>query len=125
VLFTGRVSGLTPNTQHGFHVHQVGDCSAADASSAGDHFNPTSAPHGKPTDAAHHAGDLPNTHADPHGDATINFTVAALELGTGGATDIFGRALVVHARRDDFSSQPAGNSGDRVACGVIAPAASR
>jgi Cu-Zn family superoxide dismutase len=106
-----KVSGLTPGV-HGFHVHEVGDCSAPDASSAKGHFNPTGKPHGS------HAGDLPDLTADANGNAQLSANVPVLELGDG-PTSIMGRAFVVHADPDDHVSQPAGNSGKRVACGVI------
>ena len=106
-----KVSGLTPGV-HGFHVHEVGDCSAPDASSAKGHFNPTGKPHGS------HAGDLPDLTADANGNAQLSANVPVLELGDG-PTSIMGRAFVVHGNPDDHVSQPAGNSGKRVACGVI------
>jgi len=106
-----KVSGLTPGI-HGFHVHEVGDCSAPDASSAKGHFNPTGKPHGS------HAGDLPDLTADANGIAVLSVDVPGLTLDDT-AMSIMGRAFVVHADPDDHVSQPAGNSGKRVACGVI------
>jgi Cu-Zn family superoxide dismutase len=106
-----RVSGLAPGV-HGFHVHEAGDCSAPDASSAKAHFNPTAQPHG------HHAGDLPDLTADASGNAVLSADLPSLELGDG-ANSILNRAFVIHADPDDHKSQPAGNSGKRVACGVI------
>ena len=119
----GRISGLTPNRQHGFHIHQKGDCSSGDGMSAGGHFNPTSQPHGAPA-AAHHAGDLPALTADAAGDASFSILTTGSVL-TGGATDVAGKALIVHADPDDYSTQPTGNSGARIACGVISQVASR
>lgn len=119
VHFIGELSGLPANAELGFHVHETGDCSAADASSAGAHFNPTAQPHGGPDSAAHHAGDLGNIQTDAQGHARINAHVDGLGLGEGAANHIAGRALVVHAKADDFASQPAGNAGARIACGVI------
>lgn len=116
---SGQLQGLKPNAQHGFHVHETGDCTAPDAASAGGHFNPTGQPHGRPDAAAHHAGDLPSVQADGSGNAIFNFHTSALNLGGGGSNDITGRALVVHRDPDDYRSQPAGNSGPRVACAVI------
>jgi Cu-Zn family superoxide dismutase len=113
-----RVSGLQPNSAHGFHVHEKGDCSSPDATSAGGHFNPTGRPHG-PQDAEHHAGDMPNLRADGSGNAEVQQVLRGMSVGSGVA-DITGRAVVVHAQPDDYKSQPAGNSGARVACGVIA-----
>jgi len=119
VRVQGQLSGLTPNGEHGFHVHERGDCSAPDAESAGDHFNPTSQPHGSPTTGPHHAGDMMNVRADGDGNATIDFRLEALTLGDGGATDVLGKAVIVHADPDDYTSQPSGNTGARVACGVV------
>lgn len=118
VVVQARVSGLAPNSEHGFHVHEKGDCSAPDASSAGGHFNPDGKPHGSPT-GAHHAGDLPSLKADASGTAQASFEIKGTLLGTG-AQDLLGKAVVVHADPDDYASQPAGNSGARIACGVIA-----
>ena len=119
VHVSGDIGGLPPGSSHGFHIHEKGDCSAADASSTGGHFNPTGSPHGKAEAGAHHAGDIDNIVADASGVAHVNAHVAGVSLGGGAADDIAGRAVVVHAAADDYSSQPAGNSGARVACGVI------
>jgi superoxide dismutase, Cu-Zn family len=118
VVVQARVSGLAPNREHGFHVHEKGDCSSPDASSAGEHFNPTHKPHGSPA-TDHHAGDLPSLKADASGNAVTSFELKGVLLGSG-ATDLMGKALVVHADPDDYTSQPSGNSGKRIACGVIA-----
>jgi Cu-Zn family superoxide dismutase len=123
LVVRGRVSGLTPNQEHGFHVHERGDCSSPDASSAGEHFNPTRKPHGAAHgDTEHHLGDLPSLKADANGSAVADFRLPGVLLGSG-ANDFMGKALVVHANPDDLRSQPAGNSGPRVACGVIMPPA--
>jgi superoxide dismutase, Cu-Zn family len=119
VHLTGVVGGLPANSTHGFHVHEKGDCSAADASSAGPHFNPSAAPHGKAESGAHHAGDMDNVVANAEGAVNLDVHVGGVTLGGGAANDIAGRALVVHAAPDDYTSQPAGNAGARVACGVI------
>ena len=111
------VTGLKPGP-HGFHVHEKGDCSAADFSSAGGHFNPDSQPHGNPATGAHHAGDMPLLVADASGKATARAELRSMTVG-GGASDVVGKSVVVHADVDDFRSQPAGNSGARIACGVI------
>ena len=118
VLVEAKVSGLAPGG-HGFHVHEKGDCSAADGSSAGGHFNPTDKPHGDPAAPDHHAGDMPILQADASGNATLSTELAAIALG-GGPSDIIGKSVVIHKDADDFKTQPAGNSGARVACGVIA-----
>ena len=112
-----RVSGLTPG-EHGFHVHEVGDCSAADATSAKGHFNPAGKSHGHHGGAERHAGDMPNLSADAAGNASFAGELSLLTLGND-ANGIVGRSVVIHADPDDYKSQPAGNSGKRVACGVI------
>ena len=118
VRIIAEITGLTPGA-HGFHVHDKGDCSAPDATSAGGHFNPAAKPHGHPDHAEHHAGDLPQLLADAAGVARLTAYSNAISI-SGGAGGIIGRSVVVHAAADDFKSQPAGNSGARVACGVIA-----
>ncbi|HZF27927.1 MAG TPA: superoxide dismutase family protein [Gammaproteobacteria bacterium] len=117
------LSGLTPGP-HGIHVHEFGDCSAADASSAGKHLNPHDAPHGAPTDArdARHPGDLGNVVADQAGNVRTSLQDAV--LGSEPDFQMIGHALVVHAGEDDLESPPSGNSGAPVACGVIEPAPS-
>jgi Cu-Zn family superoxide dismutase len=110
--------GLAPNSQHGFHVHERGDCSAPDGMSAGGHFNPEGVAHGTYTNPPHHAGDLPNLKADDKGEVHTSFEVDYLSVGSGGG-DVAGRSVVVHRDPDDYKSQPAGNSGPRLACGVI------
>jgi len=117
VLVAANVSGLTPGL-HGFHVHEKGDCSAADAMSAGGHFNPAGKPHGSPDSAERHGGDLGNLTADKSGNATLSIEVSGITLDQS-ANSIVGKGVVVHANPDDLRSQPAGNSGPRVACGVI------
>jgi Cu-Zn family superoxide dismutase len=119
VHVSGDIGGLAPGSSHGFHIHETGDCSAADASSAGGHFNPTASPHGKAEAGAHHAGDIDNIVADASGVAHVNAHVTGVSLGGGAADDIAGRAFVVHAAPDDYATQPSGNSGARIACGVI------
>jgi len=113
VLVSGTVSGLKPDAEHGFHVHEKGDCSSGDGMSAGGHFNPAGMGHG------HHAGDMPNVRADAYGTATFSFEATGITIGAG-ATDIVGRGLIVHRDPDDYKSQPAGNAGPRLACAVIA-----
>lgn len=104
---------------HGIHIHENGDCSAADASSAGGHFAPRNSPHGAPSDPADqsHLGDLGNIQATTAGIAQFNRQYESITLE--GDNSILGRAVVVHANPDDFNSQPAGDAGSRVACGVI------
>lgn len=117
LLVEARVAGLTPG-EHGFHIHEAGDCSAADASSAKGHFNPTAKAHGHHGGSERHAGDLPNLVADAAGNAVYRAEVSGLVLD-GSPLGIIGRSLVIHADPDDYKSQPAGNSGKRIACGVI------
>lgn len=117
VMLTAKVSGLTPGA-HGFHVHDKGDCSAPDGTSAGGHFNPTAKPHGHPDRGEHHLGDIPVLEADASGNATLNTELHGVTLGEG-ANSIVGRGVIIHAAPDDYTTQPAGNSGARQACGVI------
>ena len=118
VVVEARISGLTPGP-HGFHVHEAGDCSAADASSAKGHFNPTNHPHGHHGKPERHAGDLPNMVADANGNAVYRAEVRGMQVANG-AGGILGRSVVIHADPDDYPPQPAGNSGRRVGCGIIA-----
>lgn len=120
VVVEAKISGLSPNSSHGFHIHETGDCSAPDASSAGGHFNPTASPHGGPAGEVRHGGDLGNLKADANGTARSSVKVGGVTID-GGPDRIIGRAVVIHAGADDLTSQPAGNSGGRVACGVINP----
>lgn len=115
----GQINGLAPGSTHGFHIHEKGDCSAADGSSAGGHFNPHGMTHGDPDGTAHHAGDIHNQAADAQGIAIVDVLMHGISLGTGGSDDVLGRSVIVHRDRDDYATQPAGNSGPRVACGVI------
>jgi Cu-Zn family superoxide dismutase len=119
VRVTAQVAGLGPNSEHGFHVHEKGDCSSGDGMSAGGHFNPAAKPHGNVhAGGERHAGDLPNLKADSYGNATASFDVTGITVGTG-STDIVGRGLIVHRDPDDYRSQPVGNAGPRLACAVI------
>jgi superoxide dismutase, Cu-Zn family len=120
VRVVAKVTGLTQG-MHGFHIHEKGDCSAADAMSAGGHFNPTNKPHGNPATPDHHGGDMPMLEADAAGNAALDVTLDTIKLDTG-ANGVIGRAVVVHKDPDDYKTQPTGNSGARVACGVIAGA---
>jgi len=117
VLVVANVNGLTPSL-HGFHVHEKGDCSAADGMSAGGHFNPQGKQHGGPDSAEHHAGDLGNLNADSSGSATYSYEASGITLDKTTATSIIDRSVIVHANRDDYTP-PLGNSGGRLACGVI------
>jgi len=117
VAVQARVTGLKPNAEHGFHLHEKGDCSSPDASSAGWHFNPDGKPHG-PLDAPHHAGDMPALKADGSGVAEARFMLSGVSVGSG-AGDVVGKGLIVHAQPDDYKTQPTGNAGARLACGVV------
>ena len=119
VHVAGEVGGLAPGSTHAFHIHEKGDCSAADASSAGGHFNPTANPHGKAKAGPHHAGDADNLVADTQGVAKVDAHFGGVTLGGSAANDVAGKAVIVHASPDDYKSQPAGNAGARVACGLI------
>ena len=119
VHLSGTVGGLPANSTHGFHIHEKGDCSAVDGSSAGPHFNPFTSVHGRANAGDHHSGDMDNVVSNADGVVQLNVHVGGVTLGGGSVNDIAGRALVVHAAADDYTSQPAGNAGARVACGVI------
>ncbi len=120
---SGDISGLKPGSEHGFHIHEKGDCSAPDGSSAGGHFNPGNAEHGSIDAPAHHGGDMPNIVADAQGNAHVDGPVSSnVNAGKGDGFDIIGRGLIVHADPDDYHSQPTGNAGARLACAVIAKA---
>jgi Cu-Zn family superoxide dismutase len=116
VKIVADVEGLTPG-DHGFHIHEFGDCSSADGTSAGGHFNPHGNPHGGPTAEKRHAGDLGNLTADDAGKAHLEWVDPHMVLEGHGS--ILGRSVIVHAKADDLTTQPTGNAGARVACGVI------
>jgi Cu-Zn family superoxide dismutase len=113
------VTGLTAG-KHGFHVHEFGDCSAADGASAGGHFNPSAESHGAPTDAQRHTGDLGNVEANASGVADLEYTDSRASLD--GANSVLGRGVIIHAGADDLKTQPTGNAGGRLACGVVGAA---
>ena len=116
VTVVADVSGLKPG-KHGFHVHQFGDCSAKDATSAGDHYNPTNNPHGNHDAEKRHIGDLGNIEADASGKGRLELTDKVLKLN--GKNSIIGYAVIVHEKADDLKTQPTGDAGGRVACGVV------
>jgi Cu-Zn family superoxide dismutase len=113
--------GLKPGAEHGFHIHEAGDCSSPDGMSAKGHFNPGGKPHGNPASGEHHAGDLPALKAEKNGRAKLDAMIEGVTLAPG-ANSIMGRGLIIHADPDDFKTQPTGNSGARIACGVITAA---
>lgn len=117
VTVTAELEGLTPGQKHAFHIHQYGDCSAPDAMSAGGHYNPEGHPHGLPGNDTRHAGDFGNVTADDEGKARFVLSVNNISV-SGQRNPILGHAVIVHAKPDD-GSQPVGNAGGRIACGVI------
>jgi Cu-Zn family superoxide dismutase len=105
------VANLTPG-KHGFHIHESGDCSADDGSTAGEHYNPSHAMHGGPGSLEHHLGDFGNLTAGKNGIANLEVEIVA-------GDDIIGKSIIIHEKADDLRSQPSGNSGKRIACGTI------
>ena len=114
------VQGLKPGSAHGLHIHEAGDCSSGDGMSAKGHFNPQAKPHGAPDSSERHAGDLPALQAAKNGRGKVDTEVGIISV-TPGPTSIVGRAVIVHADPDDYKTQPTGNAGARLACGVIQP----
>ena len=110
------LSGLTPG-QHGFHIHEFGDCSSPDGKAAGGHFNPTKSPHAGHDATPRHVGDLGNIEADSSGKAHLELTDKMMKMI--GENSIIGHGLIVHEKADDLKTQPTGDAGGRVACGVI------
>lgn len=117
VRVVGTFSGLEQGL-HGFHIHQYGDCSAEDGSSAGGHFSPEGNEHGSPNQDNRHMGDMGNLAVDEDGIGTIEYTDETIVI-----SDIIGRGIIIHAGEDDMMSQPSGAAGSRIACGVIGIAA--
>ena len=123
------VQGLKPGQEHGLHIHEVGDCSSGDGMSTAGHFNPLGKPHAHPSTPNRHAGDLPALKADPNGNASLSVELDVITVAGGPPdaygtvadqpTSIIGRGLIVHAQPDDYKTQPTGNAGARIACGVI------
>lgn len=122
VRVTARIGGLEPGSKHGIHLHEFGDITADDGTSAGGHYNPEGNPHGLPDAEERHAGDLGNLEANDDGDAELTLTVDNITL-TGDENPIVGRAVIVHSKRDD-GGQPTGNAGQRIGAGVIGVAPS-
>jgi superoxide dismutase, Cu-Zn family len=121
VHITGTLTGLPAGT-HGIHLHTVGLCDPAAFSTAGGHFNPSSAHHGLENPAGPHAGDLPNITVNPNGVVAVDLTTPRVTLGATAPTGVFdsdGTAIVIHTGPDDQRTDPAGNSGARIACGVV------
>ncbi len=118
VRVSANVTGLAPNGEFGFHVHEAGDCSSGDGMSAKGHFNPFAKPHGHHSSAERHAGDMPSLKSDAKGNASATFEVDIITVSEGPAS-VVGRGLIVHVQPDDWKTQPTGNAGARSACAVI------
>jgi len=116
VKVEARVAGLKEGA-HGFHVHEFGDCSAADGTSAGGHFNPSASPHAGPHDSQRHTGDMGNITAGADGVGLLEYVDP--RAGLEGPDSVLGRGVIVHANADDLKTQPTGNAGGRLACGVV------
>lgn len=112
------VVGLRPGREHGFHVHEAGDCGSGDGMSTKGHFNPHGKPHAHFSTAERHAGDMPSLKADANGRAEANFELDVMTVSPG-PSSVVGRGLIVHADPDDYRTQPTGNAGARIACAVI------
>lgn len=112
------VENLSPG-EHALHLHENGDCSAADATSAGGHWNPTGDPHGERGENGYHKGDIDNMVVGDDGIGSLEMEVEGWTIGDGSSSDIVNKAVIIHADADDFTSQPSGAAGSRVACGVI------
>ncbi|HEX6850484.1 MAG TPA: superoxide dismutase family protein [Candidatus Polarisedimenticolaceae bacterium] len=114
-----RVTGLTPGP-HAVHLHEKGDCSAPDAATAGGHWNPTGAPHGKwGHESKFHHGDIGNLVANAQGEAELEFETTLWTIGGDPGTNVVGKSVVIHEKVDDFTTQPTGAAGARIGCGVI------
>lgn len=124
VMVNLEINGLKPNAEHGFHIHEKGDCSSGDGMSTGGHFNPLTKGHGAHGINEHHAGDLPALKADANGSVKMSFDSKTITIGSG-ATDIIGRGMIVHRDPDDYKTQPTGNAGPRIACAVIMASAKK
>ena len=116
-----RVEHATPG-KHGFHLHAGAACTAPDFKSAGDHFNPGNASHGAPDATPHHAGDFGNIEVGADGTGNLDLHSTMLSVGDGGTGDVIGKTVILHKGEDDLKTQPSGNSGDRIACGVVSKA---
>lgn len=116
IKFMAEVKGLKPGAVHGFHIHENGKCEG-DFKSAGEHFNPKKIDHGGPASHKRHLGDLGNLVANKEGVAKVD--VVLKDLSNEEINSIIGKSVIIHSKADDFSTQPSGDSGERVACGVI------
>lgn len=120
VTVTADLSGVEPAGLHGFHIHETGDCSAADFTSAGGHFNPEGVDHACPPATPRHAGDLGNVEITEDGTGSLTLTTELISLHGGDAHSILGKAVILHAGEDDCQTQPTGDAGGRLGCGLIA-----
>lgn len=118
IMLTIEIQNASPGL-HGVHIHENGDCSAPDGKSAGGHWNPTDVEHGKWGEGEFHLGDIGNITVGEDGTGSIELTTDLWEIGTGSDVDVVGKGIIVHADADDFVSQPSGNAGARIGCGVI------
>lgn len=119
VRFELSIQNISPGV-HAVHLHEKGDCSAADASSAGGHWNPTMKPHGKrESHGSYHKGDVGNMEVGEDGKGTLNLLVEGWTVGGADSTNVVGKSVIIHEKEDDFTSQPAGNAGSRISCGLI------
>jgi Cu-Zn family superoxide dismutase len=126
MTFTEGADGVTivarfeqaPSGTHGLHIHEVGDCSSDDFKSAGGHFNPTGMPHGSPDDAERHAGDLGNIEVGEDGVGELTLVSDMITVAEG-ESSVIGRGVILHEKADDFETQPTGDAGSRLACGVV------
>ena len=118
ITFMAEIRGATPGL-HAIHIHAYGDCSAPDGTSAGGHWNPTDVAHGKWGEGEFHLGDIGNITVGADGTGRITLTTDLWEIGTGSDVDVVGKGMIIHADADDFVSQPSGNAGARIGCGVI------
>jgi superoxide dismutase, Cu-Zn family len=118
VRVTTNITGLRPNGEFGFHIHEAGDCSSGDGMSAKGHFNPYGKPHGHPGSPERHGGDMPSLKSDANGNANTSFELDIITVEAGPAS-VVGRGLIVHVQPDDYKTQPTGNAGARSACAVI------
>ncbi len=118
ITFTVEIQNASPGI-HAVHIHENGDCSAPDGKSAGGHWNPTGVAHGKWGEGEFHLGDIGNITVGEDGTGSIELTTDLWEIGTGSDVDVVGKGIIVHAGADDFISQPSGNAGARIGCGVI------
>ena len=119
LMLVAKIKGLKPNSSHGFHIHENGDCSAEDAKSAGGHFAPAGNKHGAYEEASRHAGDLGNLKSNAEGVAVVKRKLFGLNMKKDDPYSVAGRAVIVHEKADDLKSQPSGAAGPRIGCGVL------